>query len=91
MSYGHNPIYNPMPFNNQNPYLSKELQRAGNRQGFNNNQGRYPVDGLKWTKEKKRFAREKKIGKYLSFSLHLEFFYFVIPHLCLILSLKISP
>jgi len=36
-----------MPFNNQNPYLSKELQRAGNRQGYNNSQGRYPVDGLK--------------------------------------------
>jgi len=51
MSYGHNPIYNPMPFNNQNPYLSKELQRAGNRQGYNNSQGRYPVDGLKWAKK----------------------------------------
>ncbi|KAL4504136.1 hypothetical protein ABPG72_020974 [Tetrahymena utriculariae] len=54
LTYGHNPIYNPMPFNNQNPYISKEFQKAViNRQiyrpsvdssiGGNNSQlGRYP-------------------------------------------------
>ncbi|EGR30720.1 hypothetical protein IMG5_124870 [Ichthyophthirius multifiliis] len=27
LQYGHNPILNPIPFNNQNPYLSKEFVR----------------------------------------------------------------
>ena len=37
-SGSHNPIVNPMPFNNQNPYISRQLQNIG-RTGVQSNSG----------------------------------------------------
>ena len=35
-NFGHNPITNPIPFNQQNPYLSKELKSITSKNIFTN-------------------------------------------------------